>query len=41
MRDARRGFERRWREAAFIPLVTPSLVQLKSQLAQHRRSEAA
>ena len=32
---------RRSREAAFVPIVTPSLVQLKSQLAQQRRSEAA
>ncbi|MCC7252491.1 acyl-CoA dehydrogenase family protein [Hyphomicrobium sp.] len=27
------GFFRRWREAAFIPVVTPSLVQLKTALA--------
>jgi len=27
------GFARRWREAAFVPIVTPSLVQLKSELA--------
>lgn len=32
---------RRSREAAFVPIVTPTLVQLKTQLAQHRRSEAA
>lgn len=32
---------RRSREAAFVPIVTPTLVQLKNQLAQHRRSEAA
>lgn len=32
---------RRSREAAFVPIVTPSLVQLKSQLAQQQRSEAA
>lgn len=32
------GFERRLREAAFVPIVTPSLVQLKTQLAaaQHK-----
>lgn len=29
------GFPRRWREAAFIPVVTPSLTQLQSQLQQH------
>lgn len=27
------GFARRWREAAFVPIVTPSLVQLKAALA--------
>lgn len=31
-----RDFARRWREAAFIPLITPSLVQLKSALLQQR-----
>jgi alkylation response protein AidB-like acyl-CoA dehydrogenase len=35
-----RGFARRWREAAFIPIVTPSLVQLKTALSEHRRSAA-
>ncbi|WP_144140763.1 acyl-CoA dehydrogenase family protein [Paraburkholderia sp. BCC1884] len=35
------GAARRTREAAFIPIVTPSLVQLKSQLLQHKRSQAA
>lgn len=30
------GFERRWREAAFLPIVTPSLVQLKTELAKRR-----
>ena len=34
------GFGRRWREAAFIPVVTPSLVQLKAALAA-RRPDAA
>jgi alkylation response protein AidB-like acyl-CoA dehydrogenase len=28
------GFARRWREAAFIPIITPSLVQLKAALTQ-------
>lgn len=32
------GFVRRWREAAFIPVVTPSLVQLKTSLAQKAAS---
>jgi alkylation response protein AidB-like acyl-CoA dehydrogenase len=30
------GFERRWLEAAFAPIVTPSSVQLRTQLAAHR-----
>jgi len=32
------GFQRRLRESAFIPVVTPSLVQLKTALAAHARS---
>ncbi|MCC8395378.1 acyl-CoA/acyl-ACP dehydrogenase [Paraburkholderia sp. MMS20-SJTR3] len=35
------GGARRVREASFIPIVTPSLVQLKAQLARHRRTAAA
>jgi alkylation response protein AidB-like acyl-CoA dehydrogenase len=31
--QAGRGFARRWREAAFIPVITPSLIQLKTALA--------
>ena len=27
------GFARRWREAAFLPIITPSIVQLKNALA--------
>lgn len=30
------GFARRWRESAFIPIVTPSLVQLRAELARQR-----
>ncbi|GAA5235665.1 acyl-CoA dehydrogenase family protein [Verticiella sediminum] len=30
------GFARRWREAAFIPIITPTLAQLESQLAALR-----
>lgn len=41
LRNAGLGFNRRWREAAFIPIVTPSVVQLKAQLAAHTRSIAA
>jgi hypothetical protein len=33
-----RGFARRWREAAFIPLITPTLVQLKTALAGRERN---
>ncbi|MGU3496236.1 acyl-CoA dehydrogenase family protein [Xanthobacteraceae bacterium A53D] len=35
-----RDFARRNREAAFIPVITPSLVQLKSALAKKRESAA-
>jgi hypothetical protein len=35
---AGRGFARRWREAAFIPIITPSVVQLKLSLAQHKEN---
>ncbi|MBN3788000.1 acyl-CoA dehydrogenase family protein [Burkholderia sp. Ac-20353] len=41
LRNAGLGFDRRWREAAFIPIVTPSVVQLKAQLAGQTRSVAA
>jgi len=27
------GFARRWRESAFIPVITPSLAQLEIQLS--------
>jgi hypothetical protein len=32
-RDQPLGFARRWREAAFIPIVTPSVTQLQGALA--------
>jgi alkylation response protein AidB-like acyl-CoA dehydrogenase len=35
------GAARRVREASFIPIVTPSLVQLKAQLAQQRAASVA
>ena len=35
------GFARRWREAAFLPIVTPSLVQLKTELAKRQARLAA
>jgi alkylation response protein AidB-like acyl-CoA dehydrogenase len=40
LRNHTEGFNRRWREAAFLPIVTPSLVQLKAQLAQQRQNAA-
>jgi len=33
------GFARRWRESAFVPIVTPSLVQLRAEL--HRQAANA
>jgi len=33
--DRDRSFARRWRESAFIPIVTPSLTQLQGELAKH------
>ena len=35
------SFARRWREAAFVPIITPSLVQLKAALATQRAELAA
>ena len=35
-RDGGYGFARRWREAAFIPIVTPSLTQLEGELRRNR-----
>jgi len=32
--DQQHGFSRRWRESAFIPVITPSLTQLQAALAQ-------
>jgi alkylation response protein AidB-like acyl-CoA dehydrogenase len=34
LRERLPGFERRWREAAFLPIITPSVVQLKTELAR-------
>ena len=34
------GFARRWRESAFIPVVTPSLIQLQVALQQHESRAA-
>jgi len=40
LREPGREVARRWREVAFIPLITPSLVQLKTALQQSRKSAA-
>jgi alkylation response protein AidB-like acyl-CoA dehydrogenase len=32
------GFARRWRESAFIPVITPSVTQLQAALAKHATS---
>jgi hypothetical protein len=41
LRNAGLDFDRRWREAAFLPIVTPSVVQLKTELARHAWNAAA
>ncbi|WMD22421.1 acyl-CoA dehydrogenase family protein [Achromobacter seleniivolatilans] len=41
LKPAGAGFARRWREAAFLPIVTPSLVQLKTELAKREARLAA
>lgn len=35
--DQRPNFARRWRESAFIPIITPSLLQLEEEMARSRR----
>lgn len=34
------GFARRWRESAFVPIITPSLSQLQGELARQQRAAA-
>ncbi|WP_447579016.1 acyl-CoA dehydrogenase family protein [Achromobacter kerstersii] len=41
LKPAGASFARRWREAAFLPIVTPSLVQLKTELAKRQAKLAA
>jgi hypothetical protein len=41
LKPAGSSFARRWREAAFLPIVTPSLVQLKTELAKRQAKLAA
>lgn len=38
LREKGSDFARRWREAAFVPVVTPSVVQLRGALAQAQRA---
>ena len=33
-----KSFARRWREAAFVPIITPSLVQLKAALLERQKA---
>ncbi|MBV7535788.1 acyl-CoA/acyl-ACP dehydrogenase [Duganella sp. sic0402] len=33
------GFARRWRESAFIPVITPSITQLQAALAKHAATQ--
>lgn len=40
-RDLPSGFARRWREAAFIPIITPSVTQLLGELQKHAQQGAA
>jgi len=35
------AFARRWRESAFVPIVTPSLVQLRAELQRQAKGNAA
>jgi len=35
LQDSDRSFARRWRESAFIPIITPSLTQLQAELQKH------
>jgi len=35
------GFARRWRESAFVPIITPSLVQLRAELKRQAREATA
>jgi len=39
--DRDRGFARRWREAAFLPIVSPSVVQLEQELGRRAAVVAA
>jgi alkylation response protein AidB-like acyl-CoA dehydrogenase len=38
LQDRDKSFARRWREAAFIPIVTPSLTQLQVELQKHAQA---
>lgn len=40
VRGGNGGFARRWREAAFLPIVTPTLAQLKTERARAQSAGA-
>ena len=40
LKRAEPDFARRWRESAFVPIVTPSLVQLRAELQRQARNAA-
>jgi len=40
-RDQPLGFSRRLLESAFVPIVTPSIVQLKGELLKHQQRQTA
>ncbi|MBB3211862.1 alkylation response protein AidB-like acyl-CoA dehydrogenase [Herbaspirillum sp. Sphag1AN] len=40
LQEQQDGFARRWTEAAFIPIITPSLTQLQAELQRHTPSSA-
>ena len=35
LQDRDTNFARRWRESAFVPIITPSLTQLQVELQKH------
>ncbi|MNJ94404.1 hypothetical protein D3C87_121030 [compost metagenome] len=41
LQDGDKSFARRWREAAFVPIVTPSLTQLQIELQKQAAAQAA
>ena len=39
LQDGDKSFARRWREAAFVPIVTPSLTQLQIELQKQAAAQ--